>query len=42
MSLWVDGAHHNDFELIAGKRYFSALQEFAAALESKQAGEPRR
>jgi fermentation-respiration switch protein FrsA (DUF1100 family) len=41
MSLWVDGAHHNDFELIAGKRYFSALQEFAAALESKQA-ETRR
>jgi fermentation-respiration switch protein FrsA (DUF1100 family) len=38
MSLWVDGAHHNDFEMVAGKRYFSALKEFAASLERQQAG----
>src|SRR5262249_6763481 len=37
-SLWVEGAHHNDFELVAGKRYFVALKEFAATLELKQAG----
>jgi fermentation-respiration switch protein FrsA (DUF1100 family) len=36
MHLWIDGAHHNDFELIAGSRYFTALQEFAAMLASKQ------
>ena len=35
--LWVAGAHHNDFESIAGTRYFSALKRFAASLESKQA-----
>ncbi|MCI0347900.1 MAG: alpha/beta hydrolase [Acidobacteriales bacterium] len=34
-SLWVEGAHHNDFELVAGKRYFAALKEFAATLEAK-------
>jgi fermentation-respiration switch protein FrsA (DUF1100 family) len=36
--LWVAGAHHNDFESIAGKRYFAALKEFAVSLESKEAG----
>lgn len=37
MHLWVPGAHHNDFESIAGTRYFAALKEFALSLESKRA-----
>jgi fermentation-respiration switch protein FrsA (DUF1100 family) len=31
-SLWVQGAGHNDVELVAGERYFKALQNFASSL----------
>jgi fermentation-respiration switch protein FrsA (DUF1100 family) len=30
--LWVEGAGHNDLEMVAGKAYFSALKNFAASL----------
>jgi fermentation-respiration switch protein FrsA (DUF1100 family) len=39
MSFWVDGADHNDFELVAGERYFTALRDFAATLASGSGGE---
>jgi fermentation-respiration switch protein FrsA (DUF1100 family) len=29
---WVEGAGHNDLEMVAGKAYFKALQDFAASL----------
>lgn len=34
MSLWVEEAGHNDFEMVAGARYFAALKEFSRSLES--------
>jgi fermentation-respiration switch protein FrsA (DUF1100 family) len=34
MSLWIEGAGHNDFELVAGERYFQAINEFAKVLGS--------
>jgi fermentation-respiration switch protein FrsA (DUF1100 family) len=30
-SLWMPGAHHNDFIAVAGRRYWKALQEFSDA-----------
>lgn len=30
--LWVEGAGHNDLEMVAGKAYFDALQNFASSL----------
>lgn len=30
--LWIEGAHHNDFVVIAGERYWTALREFDVAL----------
>jgi fermentation-respiration switch protein FrsA (DUF1100 family) len=36
MSFWVEGAGHNDFELVAADRYFQALKEFSRSLESNQ------
>ncbi len=36
-SLWVEGAGHNDMEFIAQKRYFAALQDFAALVASQHA-----
>lgn len=41
-SFWVEGADHNDFELVAGERYFTALRNFAATLETDVNGELRR
>ena len=35
--LWVDGAGHNDFMLVAGDRQAQALREFAALLRQSQA-----
>jgi abhydrolase domain-containing protein 17 len=31
--LWVDGANHNDVEMVAGDRYGEALRDFAAYLQ---------
>jgi fermentation-respiration switch protein FrsA (DUF1100 family) len=31
--LWVDGANHNDLEVVAGDRYIKALQAFATSLQ---------
>lgn len=39
-SLWVPGAGHNDVADVAGARYFQALQEFAASLDSQPAAVP--
>jgi len=36
--LWVDGAGHNDFMLVAGDRQARALREFAALVHESQAG----
>lgn len=41
-SFWVEGADHNDFELVTGERYFKALRDFAQALESGAKGELKR
>jgi fermentation-respiration switch protein FrsA (DUF1100 family) len=38
MRFWVEGADHNDFELVAGKRYYKALQEFSGNLETSANG----
>lgn len=35
--LWVDGADHNDFDMVAGKRYEDSLQRFASSLEARGA-----
>jgi len=35
--LWVDGAGHNDFMLVAGDRQAQALREFAALVRQSQA-----
>lgn len=32
MSLWVEGAGHNDFEYVAGEKYMQAVQDFAEQL----------
>jgi fermentation-respiration switch protein FrsA (DUF1100 family) len=32
-SLWVEGAHHNDLTLVAAPRYWTALADFAHALQ---------
>jgi len=31
-ALWVEGAHHNDLSIVAGRRYEEALLDFAALL----------
>ncbi|MGA9722917.1 MAG: hypothetical protein WBQ86_10700, partial [Candidatus Binatus sp.] len=31
--LWVEGANHNDVEMVAGDRYGEALRDFAASLQ---------
>jgi fermentation-respiration switch protein FrsA (DUF1100 family) len=36
-ALWVDGAHHNDLLLVAGPRYWSALQEFGRGVAARGA-----
>ena len=36
--LWVEGAGHNDFMLVAGERQAQALREFAALIRHSQAG----
>jgi fermentation-respiration switch protein FrsA (DUF1100 family) len=33
-SLWVEGADHNDLEIVAGAQYIRAVQNFAASLKS--------
>jgi fermentation-respiration switch protein FrsA (DUF1100 family) len=35
--LWIDGADHNDFDMVAGQRYIDALQRFAASLDKNAA-----
>ena len=30
--LWVEGADHNDLEIVAGASYTKALQQFAVSL----------
>jgi len=34
-SLWIEGAHHNDFVQVAGERYWQALQDFSRSLPAK-------
>ena len=36
-SLWVDGAGHNDLQVVARDRYLQALRDFAAALDKTKA-----
>jgi fermentation-respiration switch protein FrsA (DUF1100 family) len=36
LSLWIEGANHNDFAEVAGKRYGDILREFAALVEKNQ------
>jgi abhydrolase domain-containing protein 17 len=43
MSLWIDGAGHNDFAAVAGERYWQTLQNFAAiaAAHSRVTAKPQ-
>ena len=36
-ALWVDGAHHNDLQLVAGPRYWTALQTFGRTVAARAA-----
>lgn len=38
--LWVEGADHNDLELVAGKRYLEAIKNFASSLQNHAATSP--
>jgi abhydrolase domain-containing protein 17 len=38
MSLWIQSAGHNDFEFVAGDRYFQALKEFSRSLDLLKRG----
>ena len=37
-SLWVEGAHHNDFNEVGRSQYLEALRQFAASLKPSSAG----
>jgi fermentation-respiration switch protein FrsA (DUF1100 family) len=37
-AFWVAGADHNDFEYVAGERYFQAVRDFAAHLGAHPGG----
>ena len=39
-SLWIDGAGHNDFTLVAGERQGDALRTFAALLQRSEPARP--
>jgi len=34
---WVEGADHNDLDLVAGKRYTEAIRNFAASIPAAAA-----
>lgn len=40
--LWVEGAGHNDLELVAGKKYLEAIKDFASSLQSGAAASTLR
>lgn len=37
--LWVRGSGHNDLSYVAGERYWTALRDFAASLDTAQPGD---
>lgn len=40
--LWVEGAGHNDLEMVAGKKYLETIKDFASSLQSGTAASTLR